>query len=142
MKMNLVKLDLYGEAYYSEAEYSETIYLLEDDYKSLGRDFQGMEVYLGELDGKHSGVYGEVQVNVIYKEKQEKMNFETDNDGDRLYWELWEHSNNIKDMIKKANTYINSIDSMVVASYRVKKSDAKKIDKFVCENISNYNKIN
>lgn len=140
--MNLVKLNLYGEAYYSGATYNETIFLLEDDYKALGKDFEGMEISLGELDGKHSEVDGEVDVQVITLNEQEKFKFETDNDGRDLYYELEDYSNDVDDMIKRAKSYIDTLDCLVDIKYRLKKSDATKIEKFISENVKDYIKIN
>ena len=49
--MNLVNINVYGGGYYSGSSYEESIFLLEEDYKELGKDLDGIEVYLGELDG-------------------------------------------------------------------------------------------
>ena len=45
--MNLVNINVYGEGYYSGSSYEESIFLLEEDYKELGKDLDGIEVHLG-----------------------------------------------------------------------------------------------
>lgn len=132
--MNLVKLDLYGCGCYSGQEYREVIFLLEDDYKSLDEDLNGIEVSLGELDGKHSEVYGKVEVEIVTEEQQQNYNFEYDCDGDNLYYEIEnEYTREIEEMIKRANEYIASLDSLVTIEFTVKKSTVSKIRKVVNE---------
>lgn len=129
--MNLININLYGEGYYSGSTYEETIYLLEDDYKSLNKDFVGEEIDLGELDGKHSEVYGEVEVEVISDEEQGNYNFEVKNDGENLYYELSGYTDDIEEMIKRADKYIDGLDSIVDVSYAIKKSKVKELNEFV-----------
>ena len=140
--MNLIKLNLYGEGYYSGVEYNETIFLLEEDYKRLEHDFNCEEMCLGELDGKHSEVYGEVSVTLIKEENQVDYNFrlDEDNDGDSLYWHLYDNFScpdiNIEEMMQRAYDYINSLDIYVNISFKVRKSQVEKIKKVVSELIN------
>ena len=132
--MELVKLSCYGEGYYSGATYYETIFLLKEDYEKLNWDLSEEEVWLGELDGKHSEVYGDVYVNEISEEEQENYNFETDDDGDCLFNHLIYEKKDITEeiieaMIKRALDYIDTIDSMVEVCYTVKKSQVKYLDR-------------
>lgn len=131
--MNLVKIKVYGEAYYSGKEYSETIFLLEKDYKLLEEDLDGMEIYLGELDGKHSEVFGLIDVTIIPKDKQEEYRFEFENDGDKLYYELKNIDSNIDEMIKRADKYISNIDCLTTISFEVRKSKVEGLEKIINE---------
>lgn len=131
--MNLVNINVYGEGYYSGNSYEETIFLLEEDYKELGKDLDGIEVYLGELDGKHSEVYGEVYVEIITEEMQKTYNFNKNNDGEELYNLIEELSSNSKNMIKRAKKYIETLDSLVDITFTVKKSQVEKIKEVVSE---------
>lgn len=137
--MNLVKLNVYGEAYYSGQEYSETIFLLEEDYDKLKKDFNGKEIYLGELDGKHSEVYGEVEVEYIPEEKQLDYKYNTHNDGESLYWELYESAYDkkmkLEEMIERANEYINNLDSLVEVTHTIRKSQVKKLNDWIDNNL-------
>lgn len=132
--MELVKLNCYGEAYYSGATYDETIFLLKEDYEKLNWDLSKEEVWLGELDGKHSEVYGDVYVYKISEEEQENYNFETVDDGDCLFNHLIYEREDITEeiieaMMKRALDYIDTIDSMVEVCYRVRKSQVKYLDR-------------
>ena len=131
--MNLVNINVYGEGYYSGSSYEESIFLLEEDYKELGKDLDGIEVYLGELDGKHSEVYGEVYVEIITEEMQKTYNFNKNNDGEKLYDLIEELSPNSKNMIKRAKKYIETLDSLIDITFTVKKSQVGKIREVVSE---------
>ena len=132
--MELVKLSCYGEGYYSGATYYETIFLLKEDYEKLNWDLTKEEVWLGELDGKYSEVYGNVYVREISEEEQEDYNFEEANVGNGLYYHLIETREDVTEeiieaMIKRALDYIDTIDSMVEVYYTVKKSQVKYLDR-------------
>lgn len=139
--MNLVKLNVYGEGHYSRQEYSEAIFLLEEDYDRLEKDFNGMEVSLGALDGKHSEGFGEVEVEHISEEKQlnYRYDFYDDDDGECLYWELfnaaYDKKMKLEEMIKRANDYINNLDSLVEVKYIIRKSQIKKLNDWIDNNL-------
>ena len=59
--MELVNVCLYAEGYYSEATYEDNIWIKKSSYEKL-RDIFPTEVGCGELDGKHSDVMGEVEI--------------------------------------------------------------------------------
>lgn len=134
--MNLIKINVYGEGYHSGAEYNETIFLLEEDYKLLSENLQDKEIYLGELDGKHSEVMGEIDVEIISEDCQLNYDFGVSNDGDVLYWELNNLADNLNEMIEKANKYISTIDSMTTVSFSVRKSQVERVRAIVNEFIN------
>ena len=131
--MNLVNINVYGGGYYSGSSYEESIFLLEEDYKELGKDLDGIEVYLGELDGKHSEVYGQVEVEIITEEMQKTYNFNKNNDGEELYDLIEELSPNSKNMVERAKKYIETLDSLIDITFTVKKSQVGKIREVVSE---------
>ena len=131
--MNLVNINVYGGGYYSGSSYEESIFLLEEDYKELGKDLDGIEVHLGELDGKHSEVYGQVEVEIITEEMQKTYNFNKNNDGEELYDLIEELSPNSKNMIERAKEYIETLDSLIDITFTVKKSQVGKIREVVSE---------
>lgn len=131
--MNLVNINVYGEGYYSGSSYEESIFLLEEDYKELGKDLDGIEVHLGELDGKHSEVYGQVEVEIITEEMQKTYNFNKNNDGEELYDLIEELSPNSKNMVERAKKYIETLDSLIDITFTVKKSQVGKIREVVSE---------
>ena len=134
--MNLVNINVYGEGYYSGNSYKEAIFLLEEDYNSLEEDFNGKIMDLGELDGKHSQVDGEIYVEIITEEEQLNYKFDVSNDGESLYWELDSINTNIDEMIKRANNYIESLDRLVEVKFTVKKSQIEAVNNAVYEIIN------
>ena len=135
--MDIIKLYCYGEAYYSGATYREVVYLLKEDYRELNLgDLTEEEVYIGELDGKYSEIYGDIFISEIKEGEQENYNFETVDDGDCLFCHLIELGRDkgieeevIEKMIRRAYDYIENIDSLVDVTYRVRKSQVKYLDR-------------
>lgn len=126
--MKLIEINLCGSGCYSGASYNETIFLLEEDYLKLNADLNGEEIYLGELDGKHSEVFGEVYVSEIENDDLENYNFDIKNDGDDLYYYMKEIDKNVDEYIHRSQEFIYSIDSMVVVSFKVKKSQVELVE--------------
>lgn len=62
--MELVNVNLYAEGYC--ATYEDNIWIKKSSYEKLKNDFIE-EAYCGELDGKHSEVYGGVEVQDKWK---------------------------------------------------------------------------
>lgn len=129
--MKIVKLNLYGEGYYSGSKYSETIFLLEEDYKKLNKNCNGMEVCLGELDGKYSEVYGEVEVSIIEEKDQANYNYELELDGDSLRYELATLCSNISEMIKRAKEYILDMDTIETVTLKIRKSKITELQEIL-----------
>lgn len=134
--MNLVNINVYAEAYYSGAIYNETIFLLEEDYNKIKDDLK-QKICLGELDGKHSEVYGEINIDIIEETKQLNYQYNILNDDNYLYYELYEIAQKkglkIDNMIKKASKFIDGLDSLVEVKYVIKKSQAKQLKKWMSE---------
>jgi len=133
--MNVINLCCCGEGNYSGATYEENIAITRDTYIKLKSEIDAMEVYLGELDGKHSCVYGDVEAQPFTEAEIPYAGFdEAHIDGDKLYNQLKElfESNGIDldDEIKKVNEYIDSLDLIVDVTVRVWASKAEKVREF------------
>ena len=133
--MNIVNLCCYGEGNYSGASYEENIAISKDTYEQIKPNIDSLEVCLGELDGKHSCVYGEVEAQPFTEEEIADAGFdETHDDGDEMYWQLKEvfesHEMNLDNEIKLVKDYIKSLDLVVDVTVRVKSSNAEKIREF------------
>lgn len=131
--MNLVNIGVYAEGYYSGSSYSENVLIKEESYEKIKADIPE-EIFCGELDGKHSQVYGEVEVE-LYKEGDLLTYTNEDCDGDTLKYE-------IVDVFKKYNidfgkesneieAYLSSLDRYCDMTIRVKKSKLDKVSKIV-----------
>ena len=86
--MELVNVNLYAEGYYSGATYEDNIWIKESSYERL-RDIFPTEISCGELDGKHSEVMGEVEIqNNWHTDEDFAKAGRSEGDGDRLELEL------------------------------------------------------
>ena len=86
--MELVNVNLYAEGYYSGATYEDNIWIKESSYEKL-RDIFPTEISCGELDGKHSEVMGEVEIqNNWHTDEDFAKVGRSEGDGDRLELEL------------------------------------------------------
>ena len=88
----LIYLNLHAEAYYSGAEYDETIFITPEDYrkyfcngdktvdafKHASENWHCKEISVGELDGKHSDVHGDVYVDFFEEENINSLKEESE----------------------------------------------------------------
>lgn len=82
--MDLVKVSLYAEAYYSRAVYIDNIWIKRSSYEQLKENIS-LDIYCGDLDGKHSEVRGDVNIyDCEYTEKDYEREGELQCDGDYL----------------------------------------------------------
>lgn len=83
--MRLAKVNAYVEAYYSGNHYEETVFA---DYDSVAH-LDGKELYVHELDGKHSMCSGTVNVTLI-ADDYPANNSAPENDGEHLFYFITE----------------------------------------------------
>lgn len=151
----LIKLNLYAEAYYSGAEYNEVVFITPQDYIkyfSSGQDtdaetfeeyvknqWDDREIYVGELDGKHSDVSGNVEVDFWDAERIAEFYDNVENDGEYLMNSLVEEAKDlgesrfeIMENIKKhVNEVVESIGTKVTIECRVPKDKVEELRAFV-----------
>lgn len=131
--MNLVNISVYAEGYYSGSNYSENVLIKEESYEKIKADIPE-EIFCGELDGKHSQVYGEVEVD-FYKDDDLLTYTNEDCDGNTL-------QKGIENVFKKYNmdfenesndikSYLSSLDRYCDMTIRVRKSKLDKISRIV-----------
>lgn len=79
--MDLVKVNLYAEAFYSGTVYEDNIWIKRSSYEQLKENISP-DISCGELDGKHSEVRGDVNIyDREYTEKDYKREGELQCDG-------------------------------------------------------------
>lgn len=151
----IIELNLYAEAYYSGATYDEVVFITPQDYIKYfgsGQDtdaetfgeyvenqWDGREIYVGELDGKHSDVSGNVEVDFWDAKRIAKYWEQPDNDGDKLLYKMLNEANTsgesqaeIMENIKKhVNEVIESIGIKVTVECRVPKDKVDELRAFV-----------
>lgn len=152
----LIELNLYAEAYYSGAEYNEVVFITPEDYiKYFGsgqntdaetfeeyvrNQWDDREIYVGELDGKHSEVSGNVEVDFWDAERIAEYWEQPDNDGDYLLNTLIEdvetpHNESrfeiMENIQKHVNEVVKSIGTKVTIECRVPKDKVAELKAFV-----------
>ena len=150
----LIYLNLHAEAYYSGAEYDETIFITPEDYrkyfcngdetvdafKHASENWHCKEISVGELDGKHSEVMGDVYVD-LYEEQHIRNQYEKPcNDGEFLINEML-YSVGISDytkgkevkqsIIENAHELAKEIGLFVEVKYRVPSEKVEELNTFV-----------
>lgn len=133
--MNLVLINVSAEGYRSGATYDESIFITQRTFERISEDIDELEVYIGDLDGKHSEVEAHIQT-VIYNEKDllgSMVDF--DNDGESLYCRLeeifLELDMNLDAEIEFVNNYIKSLDTYITLKATIKKSQQEEFKQFV-----------
>lgn len=141
--MDIVKLNVYAEAYYSGATYEEDVVISKRLYEKIKTELDEYDsennenargVYVGELDGKHSEVEGDLSVEVYSEEEIADCSWDLNEDGDCLYYKVKDICDG-KDLdldadIKSVQNYLKNVDSYVEISLTVKKSNVDKIKEY------------
>lgn len=142
--MDVVKLNVYAEAYYSGAVYEEDIVISKSLYEKIkdelwqysdeNEDENAKGVYIGELDGKHSEVEGYISIMQYSEDEAADCNWELNEDGDRLYDTVndicYGKKLDLDEDIKAVKEYLSSIDSYVEVSVEVRKSNVEKVKEY------------
>lgn len=108
-----MKLSVDRTAYYSGATYYEEVFLPLSVWEEI-EDEIDLKVCLGELDGKHSDVSGEIEVE-LFDENELKSYIATNNDGENLFEHVYEYL----DVDKYDNSWLLSIQDEVDAYNQV-----------------------
>lgn len=141
--MDIVKLNVYAEAYYSGATYEEDVVISKSLYEKIKTELDEYDsennenargVYVGELDGKHSEVEGDLSVEVYSEEEIADCSWDLNEDGDCLYYKV-KYICDEKDLdldadIKSVQNYLKNVDLYVEISLTVKKSNVDKIKEY------------
>ena len=135
MVMELVNVNLFAEAYYSGITYEDNIWIKKTSYEKLISVFPE-EISCGELDGKHSEVMGEVEVqDYSYTDEYYAKNADITNDGDYLELSLRDlYESNGLDWVeeqKEIIEYLSYLDSYEEVTVSVPHSKVEELMKFV-----------
>lgn len=141
--MDIVKLNVYAEAYYSGATYEEDVVISKSLYEKIKTELDEYDsknnenargVYVGELDGKHSEVEGDLSVEIYSEDEIAGCSWDLNEDGDILYYKVKdicdEKDLDLDEDIENVKEYLKNVDSYVEIYIRTKKSNADKIKKY------------
>lgn len=141
--MDIVKLNVYAEAYYSGTTYEEDVVISKNLYEKIKTELDEYDsdnnenargVYVGELDGKHSEVEGDLSVKVYSEDEVTDCSWDLNEDGDMLYYKIKDICDE-KDLdldkdIENVKEYLKNVDSYVEICIRTKKSNVDKIKEY------------
>lgn len=133
--MELVNVNLFAEAYYSGRTYEDNMWIKKTSYEKLMSVFPE-EISCGELDGKHSEVMGEVEVqDYSYTDEYYANNADITNDGDYLELSLRDlYESNGLDWVeeqKEIIEYLSYLDLYEEVTVSVPHSKVEELMKFV-----------
>ena len=133
--MELVNVCLYAEGFYSEKTYEDNIWIKKSSYEKL-QDVFPREISCGELDGKHSDVLGDVEVEDEWESDEDYAKaVMPENDGDILEYELRdlyeENGLNWEAEQKEIKEYFDGLDEWVEVTLKVPSSKKEKLLKYI-----------
>ena len=141
--MDIVKLNVYAEAYYSGATYEEDVVISKNLYEKIKTELDEYDsennenasgIYVGELDGKHSEVEGDLSVEIYSEDEVGDYSWDLNEDGDNLYYKVKdicdEKNLDLDKDIENVKEYLKNIDSYVEICIRTKKSNVDKIKEY------------
>lgn len=132
--MNVVNLCFYAEGYYSGQEYEENVTISEEMYENIKHEIADMQVYIPDLDGKHSEVCGDIDIQPCEESEIEDWYSETKNDGESFWERLQEVCQEkgldiVKD-VEEVEKYIKGLDFNVEVTLSVRKSKVDELKAF------------
>lgn len=141
--MDIVKLNVYAEAYYSGATYEEDVVISKNLYEKIKTDLDEYDsennenargIYVGGLDGKHSEVEGDLSVEIYSEDEVVNCSWDLNEDGDMLYYKVKdicdEKDLDLDEDIKSVQNYLKNVDSYIEISIMVKKSNVEKVKEY------------
>lgn len=138
--MKLVLISAYALGYYSDSEYEESLIVTKDGYDLVfGEDSytsHGIELYISELDGKHSETQADVEVSEISDNEITEEQKEVDTWGN-LYSKVEEKFNeegvDLEANTKIVQDYLKDLDLMVRFEVQIQQSQKQRVLDFVEE---------
>ena len=132
--MNVVNLCFYAEGYYSGQEYEENVTISEEMYEKIKDEIDNMKVYISDLDGKHSEILGEIDIQPCEENEIADWYSDTKNDGDSFWEELQEVCKSkgldiVKD-VEEVENFIKSLDFCIEVTLSVRKSKVDELKAF------------
>lgn len=133
--MDLINICIYADGYYSDASYEENRTITKKSYNRLKDKINNLNITIGGLDGKHSEVLAEIDIQEFNEDFQFGLNNECRIDGEALYYplkELFEEIGlDLDSEITEVNAYIDNLDNYVTYEFRIRKSNYDKVKRFV-----------
>lgn len=144
MIMDIVKLNVYADAYYNGPTYDEDVVISKSLYEKIKADLDKYDsknnktakgIYIGELDSKNSEVEGYLSVEIYLEDEVADCDWNLNEDGGMLYFkvkDICDKKNlDLDEDIKSVQDYLKNVDLYVEISIIVKKSNVEKVKEYV-----------
>ena len=132
--MNITNIQVYAEGYYSGQTYEENVAIRTEVYELLKEQIKGISIYINNLDGKHSEVEADIEIDHYPEEQVENMNWYIYGDSGYLFnclYSIFENAGlSLETEIVLVNNYIATIDSYTDLTVTVRKSNVDKVIEF------------
>ena len=133
--MELVKISAGACGYYSDATYEDNIFIRKETYEKVKEDVENIEIYIYELDGKHSEVEAEIDITEYTEEDLATKKINDSCDGEKLYYELEEifekYNLDLSKEINIAEDYLKTLDKLTTVEFTIKESQVQLIKDFI-----------
>ena len=133
--MELVKISAGACGYYSDATYEDNIFIRKETYEKVKEDIKNIKMYIYELDGKHSEVQAEIEVNEYTEEELTNEEINDSCDGEELYYALENiFKKNELDLDKEINIaedYLKTLDRLTTVEFTIKESQFQEVKDFI-----------
>ena len=95
--MDIVKLNVYADAYYNGPTYDEDVVISKSLYEKIKADLDKYDsknnktakgIYIGELDSKNSEVEGYLSVEIYLEDEVADCDWNLNEDGGMLYFKV------------------------------------------------------
>lgn len=135
--MKLVRIEGYACGYYSDAEWNDQMYLTEESYEKVKDYVDDLDIYVYELDGKHSETQADIDVTIVDEKDFSRYSWEGQYDGYDIVETLQDNLSragieiDLDEEKAKADEIIKNIDGSTTIEVTVKKSQVELVREFV-----------
>lgn len=133
--MDITNIRASATGSYSGSEYEENVTIPTSAYMKFKEQIDGIEISICELDGKYSECEADIEIQQFTEDKILNRWFDVGSDGEHLYDSLFgilkEDNISLDKEIKKAESFVDSLDTCVTVEYSVRKSQVEKIKEFI-----------
>lgn len=133
--MKLLNLILYAEGDYSGSTYEENRWIKYESYEKIKDDLPE-EICCGDLDGKHSEVYGDIEIQDEFENDEDLREAGVgDCDGDKLRYKLIDiyenHNLNFEAEEEEIEQFLETLDGYVEVTVDIPLSQRDELYKYV-----------
>ncbi len=119
---NVVFVEFYGKGYYSGSSESHSAFVTKEFFEENKETFENYTPYFHELDGKHSEIEGDVNINLCNTEERlrEAIKKVCEKDDDWMIWEsCLDGVDGVEEQVEFSKNITSKITSKTVTTYMI-----------------------